>query len=43
MFGPLAEKTKLAIVNTVTLLAPYATEGVFIVPQEAHFFAACRG
>ncbi|SLN15001.1 Demethylmenaquinone methyltransferase [Falsiruegeria litorea R37] len=37
------EKTRLVIDTTSKLLAPYDTDGVFIVPQEAHFFEArCR-
>lgn len=37
------EKTQMVIDTTAKLLAPYDTGGVFIVPQEAHFFEAqCR-
>lgn len=36
------EKTHLVIETTAKLLAPYDRDGVFIVPQEAHFFDAHR-
>ncbi|WP_164660416.1 class I SAM-dependent methyltransferase [Tropicibacter sp. Alg240-R139] len=38
-----AEKTQLVIDTTAKLLAPYERDGVFIVPQKAHFFDAHCG